>query len=50
LHPLETVSQQPGALSALLAAVDETPADMAAYKSFDRYQQALQKYRLLANH
>ena len=50
LHPLETVSQQPGALSALLAAVDETPADMAAYKSFDHYQQALQKYRALANH
>ncbi len=45
LHPLEALREQRGALSALLAAIDDTPADMAAYKSFDRYRQALQKYR-----
>ncbi len=49
LHALEALHEQAGALSALLAAVDATPADMSAYKSFDRYQQALQKYRAQAN-
>lgn len=46
LHPLECLRACPGALGALLAAVDATPPALAAYKGFDTMDAALAPYRL----
>ncbi len=49
LTPLSALLEIPGAMLALLAAVDETPAALAAYKNFPRFQLALGKYRTMAH-
>lgn len=49
LAPLESLASTPGALSALLAAIEVTPADIAGYKNFPRFARALDKYRAMAN-
>ncbi len=46
LHPLQALSGVPGALAALFAAIDSTPAAHARYKGFDRLENALRKYRV----
>ncbi len=45
LHPLDLLRETPGALQALFAAVDATPADLARYKGFDELEPALARYR-----
>ena len=45
LHPLETLAEVPGALSAMFAAIDATPHALARYKGFDRLAAALSRYR-----
>lgn len=44
LHPLERLAQYPGALPRLLAAIAETPEDIADYKGFPRLAPALAKF------
>jgi hypothetical protein len=45
LHPLETLHNTPGALAALLAAIEATPPDLAKYKGFDELRPSLARYR-----
>lgn len=45
LHPLELLANKPGALAALLAAIDKTSPALAHYKGFDRLAPALDKLR-----
>lgn len=45
LYPIEVLESVDGALTALLAAVDGTPAPQAAYKGFDRLAPALARFR-----
>lgn len=45
LHPLDTLRTQPGAIPALLAAIDATPPALKRYKGFDRLAPALAQYR-----
>lgn len=46
LHPLTALSAVPGALEALLAAVDAAPPALAIYKGFPFLRDALEQYRL----
>ena len=45
LHPLDSLAATPGALEALLRAIDNTPRQLAMYKGFDAMRTALEKYR-----
>lgn len=45
LHPIETLLEHHGAMSALLAAVDAAPPPLKRYKGFDRLAPALARYR-----
>lgn len=45
LHPLASLAEVEGALPALFTAIDQTPAELAAYKGFDRLAPALACYR-----
>ena len=45
LHPVEALHEHPGAMAALLAAVDATPLPLKRYKGFDRLEPALARYR-----
>jgi len=45
LHPLEMLADIDGALPALFAAIDNTPAALYRYKGFDELAPALDKYR-----
>ncbi|MEH6517067.1 MAG: DUF3445 domain-containing protein [Halioglobus sp.] len=47
LHPLETLSRVPGAMTAMLKAIDGTPTALAQYKGFDQLASALGKYRAI---
>jgi hypothetical protein len=47
LHPLETLSRVPGAMTAMLKAIDEMPTLLAEYKGFDQLASALGKYRAI---
>jgi hypothetical protein len=47
LHPLDQLVETAGALRALFAAIDATPAPLAAYKGFDRLAPALAGYRAM---
>lgn len=49
MSPLESLTETPGALTALLNAIDDTPPDIASYKNFPRFALALDKYRTMAN-
>ncbi len=46
LHPLEALATRPGALAALVAAVDAAPPALARYKGFERLRAALARYPL----
>jgi hypothetical protein len=46
LHPLERLARQPGALQALLSAVDAAPPALADYKGFPLLRDALERFRL----
>lgn len=46
LHPLETLAERPGALAALVNAVDAAPPALARYKGFERLRAALARYPL----
>lgn len=46
LHPLSTLRAMPGAVDALIAAVDAVPPDLAQYKGFPALRDALEQYRL----
>lgn len=45
LHPLELLANKPGALPALLEAIDQTSPALAHYKGFDRLAPALDSLR-----
>lgn len=45
LHPLDKLRAIDRALPSLLAAIDNTPASLSAYKGFDELATALEKYR-----
>jgi hypothetical protein len=47
LHPLEMLMQVPGALSAMLTAIDKMPAALSRYKGFDRLAPSLARYRAM---
>jgi len=46
LHPLEALATRPGALAALVEAVDAAPLALARYKGFERLRAALARYPL----
>lgn len=46
LHPLEKLRAVPGAIQALIAAVDATSPALATYKGFPALRDALEQYRL----
>jgi len=48
IHPLETLLEIPGALSALLDTIDALTPALSAYKGLDEMQPALQRYRHMA--
>lgn len=48
LHPLASLAVLPGALPALFAAIDATPAPLAHYKGFPALAPALQRYRRMS--
>lgn len=49
LDPLESLLLVPGALRALINAIDGTQTDLIAYKAFGQYAVALDKYRTMAD-